>query len=173
MLDAICPIQFIEGINEGGEFEKEFEEACISARNYSSLSIQYNPKLSYSLAKLEILLAYGEMPPESKISVTVRSNYDDKPSDMVLSHGTIVPKKRHSLVWDWEEIELQPVVLLRNNKYWVTIDTAHGFFGIVTAKVGDEPVVKVRIDTKWTPYGDSPKSRIMLKFFGRVLPTSS
>jgi len=137
------------------------------------LAIEYNPTLTYSLVKLEVLLAYGEMPSECQISVEVRSNYGDKPGDVVLSHGTLIPQKRHSCIWNWDSVELEPLVVIHNKKYWVNIDTARGFFGLATAKAGREPIIMIRRDRLWVTYAEAVKGKVMLKFYGRVLPTAN
>ena len=174
MLDEICPIQFIEGINECGEY---VQKSVIGMQSYPVMAIEYIPKSSYSLTKLEICLFLPPRVPEEKtIRVALYSDYNGNPSDIVLTEGTFVPnfsKEKHQFIW--QEIQLSPVVVSPNNKYWVTVYPQPLSIALVDADEGVDSTLRVKKNNnKWDTLPNHIKeSKVMLRFYGRVLPMAS
>ncbi len=170
MLDEICPVQFVEGMNEGAELSGEDSFVITS---YSRVGIQYIPSLSYSLAGLEIMLVFGDFRKGTQIAVEISSDYDGKPSDIILSAGSFVPE---ALYAEWREVTLKPVSVLKNTKYWVTIHPNRCPTALVVPKDGKDYTLSVKpgINSKWeTPPDDTENHKVMLRFYGRILPISS
>ena len=168
MLDEICPVQFIEGLNEGA---KPSNEDAIEITRYSGIGLQYAPQVSYILTRLEIMLVFGDFQKEAKITVNLCSDYDDKPSDIVLTSGSFVPK---SVYAGWREVTLKPTSVIRNRKYWVTIH--HNGFPtvLIRAEKGKGWLLSIRRGQRWeAPPEDIKDGNVMLRLYGRILPISS
>ena len=169
MLDEICPIQFVEGMNEGAE-TSDVESIVITT--YSCVGILYVPKVSYSLTSLEVMLTFGQFREGTQIAVELCSDYEDKPSDIVLGSGNFAPKE---LYGRWREVTLNPISVLRNTKYWVTIH--HGCAAaFIAPKDGKDYTLSVKTgaSSEWkTLTGDVGSRKVMLRFYGRVFPVSA
>ena len=171
MLDEICPVQFVEGLNEGAESS---EEGTIRITQFSGFGVQYIPSLSYSLTRLEIMFTFGDIPEGAEIRVDLCSDYDEKPSDIVLSSGSFPPKTPYA---GWREVMLKPISVIRNRKYWVTIHPNRCPVALIEADKGQGYILSGKRDTRWkTPSVDNvlvEKGKVMLRFYGRVLPIST
>lgn len=170
MLDEICPVQFIEGMNEGAE-TSDVESIVIT--RYSCVGILYIPKVSYSLTSLEIMFTFGEFLEGTQITIELCSDYDEKPSDIILSSGSFVPKEVYG---GWREVTLKPISVLRNTKYWVTIHPTGYPTAFVAPKEGKDYTLSVKTGTnsKWeTPTEDVNSRKVMLRFYGRIFPVSA
>jgi hypothetical protein len=170
MLNDICPIQFIEGINECAKIADDY----INTKEYHGVAIDYCPKLTYSLNKFDIFLVHQQMPTGDKYKVALCSNYDDKPSDILLSQGEWACGQERLNVW--QEVELEkPVVVIRGNKYWLTIELGTGNIGLPIAVGEDvkETTLKFQGHKLWVSNTRFKTGKVMLKFYGRVLPVIS
>ncbi len=168
MLDELFPVQFVEGLNEVAE---PSDEDTIVITRYLGAGIQYIPQVSYILTRLEIMLVFGDFQKEAQITINVCTDYNDKPSDIVLSSGSFVPK---SVYQEWREVTLKPTSMIRNRKYWVTIH--HNGFptGLVRAEKGKDWLLSVKRDKRWgAPPEDIKDGKVMLRFHGRILAISS
>ena len=167
MLDDICPVQFIEGTNEYAEAGDDY----INTRGYSGVAIEYVAKTSYSLKKLDIFLTEQAPVDGGKYKVALCLDHDNSPSDIVLSEGAWARKE---IFGDWQEVELdKPVVVVCNKKYWLTIDLDKGSIGLPIAKEGKESTLRFRGLKKWTTHDIFKTDRVMLRFYGRILPILS
>lgn len=167
MLDELFPIQFVEGLNEGAE---PSEEDSIVITRYSGFGIQYIPSLSYSLTGLEMMLVFGDFREGTQISVEISSDYNEKPSDIILSSGSFVPKVVYG---EWREVTLKPVSVIRNKKYWVIVHPNGCPTSFVKADKGKGYILSGKRDAKWrTPLDSLKEGEVMLKFYGRILPIS-
>lgn len=167
MLDEMCPIQFIEGVNECAEAADEY----INTMDYSGVAIEYVPKLSYSLKRLAIFLTHQTRPDGDKYKVALCSDYNGNPSGIVLSKGEWVWRET---LGEWQEVELEkPIVVVCNKKYWLTIDLDRGNIGLPIAKEGEECALRFRGQRKWIIHDIFKIDKVMLRFCGRILPTSS
>lgn len=168
MLDEICPVQFVEGMNEGAELS---DEDTIIITEYSGFGIQYIPSLSYILTGLEMMLVFGNFREGTQITVEISSDYDEKPSGIILSSGSFVPKVLYA---EWREVTLKPVSVIRNKKYWVVVHPNRCPTGFVKADKGKGYVLGGKRDAKWRTLPDNLKEgEVMLKFYGRVMPVAS
>jgi len=169
MLDELLPVQFVEGLNEGADVS---DVDSIVITSYSSVGLQYIPTVSYSLTRLEIMLTFGNYRKDAQIRVELCSDYQDKPSDIVISSGSFVPK---TLYGAWREVTLKPVSVIRNTPYWVTILPNGCPTAFIAPKEGKDYTlsVKASINSKWeTPPEDVNNRKVMLRFYGRILPIS-
>lgn len=164
MLDEISPVQFIEGVNECAEAA----DTSIKTMNYSGVAIEYIPKVSYSLKKLSIFLTHQEPIGGGKYKVALCSDYKNNPSDIPISKGEWVSSVKSE---EWQEIEFEkPAVVVRNKKYWLTIDLDRGNIGLPMAIEGDESALRFRGKKKWGTDDMFKTDKVILKFYGRVLP---
>lgn len=164
MLDEISPVQFIEGVNECAEAA----DASINTMNYSGVAIQYIPKVSYSLKKLSLFLIPLKPLDGGKYKVALCSDYKNNPSDIPLSKGVWVSS---GTLWEWQEVELEkPAVVVRNKKYWLTIDLDRRKIALPETKEGDESALRFRDGNRWITHDKSKTAKVRLRFYGRVLP---
>lgn len=165
MLDEICPVQFIEGVNEN---EEASDENVITTKGFAGVALEYIPKLTYSLKRLCIFLAGQHAPEGHKFKVALCTDHDEKPSNIVLSSGEWTSKEISD---NWQEVELEPVVVIRNNRYWITIDVGKGRIALPIARAGDEVALRFRGATRWVKDDTFKTDKAMLKFYGRILPS--
>ncbi len=117
MLDEICPVQFVEGLNEGADLS-DVESVVITY--YSSVGLQYIPKVSYSLTRLEIMLTFGDFLEGAQIRVELCSDYEDKPMSASLycrisyadSHCSLVCERKVITRFKVDTWLFNPVILL-------------------------------------------------------------
>ncbi len=169
MLDKILPVQFVEGMNEGAGMSG-VDSLVITG--YLAVGVLYAPTVSYSLVRLEIMLTFGELREGAQIEVELHSDYDGKPSDIVLASGSFVPK---ILYGEWREVTFTPVSVLRNMRYWVVVHPGSSRTAFVVPKDGTDYVlnVKPQANAEWeAPREDVKNRKLMLKFHGRLLPLS-
>lgn len=174
-LSQLCPVQFIEGINEGAEYNTQ---NFIDLQMYPTVAIEYTPKSTYCLAKLEILIAYGLAIVGREYNVTLYSDYKDEPSDIILGEGKLVTEvtkelaqRRIIFIANWHKVDLNPVVVISAKKYWVTINSEGEPLNLVTAVNGDVTNMMIRKSGKWRPDELFSGWQCMLRFYGRVMPT--
>ncbi len=168
MLDELFPVQFVEGLNEGAD---PSDEEAIGITGYLGTGIQYIPKVSYSLTRLEMMMAFGDLPEEAQIEVNLRTDYDERPSDIILSSGSFVPR---SVYGEWHEVTLRPVSVIRNNKYWITIHPKGCPTALIRAEKGESYLLSFRPDRRWKARPeDIPDGKVMFKLYGRIIPIST
>lgn len=162
-LNSLFPVQFIEGRNKGAE---PGEISSIPTGAY----ILYVPEVSYSIAHIDIFLAWKAVPERQENRLRIYAAYLDHPSDIVLTEGAMVFEKGTEPYEDWRRIEIaRPVVLIAHKKYWLRFTEVESNFAFYAAKEGDEITTMVKDNDKW----HSSHERLMLRFFGRVLPVAS
>lgn len=168
MLDELFPVQFVEGLNEGAE---PSDEGTIVITSYMATGLQYTPQVSYVLTRLEIMLTFGDIPDGTQMRVDLCSDYDEKPSDIVLSSGNFIPEK--GALGGWQEVKLNPVSVIRNRKYWVTIHPNRCPIAFIKAEKGQGFELSVKTDNRWKIPPDHVKvGEVMMKFYGRILSIS-
>jgi len=162
-LNNMFPVQFIEGRNKGAE---PGEISSIPTGAY----ILYAPEVSYSIAHIDIFLAWTAVSGRQENKLRIYPAYLDHPSDIVLTEGNMVFEKGTEPYQDWRRIEIsRPVVLIAHKKYWLRFTEVETEFKFYAAKEGDEIPTMVTGNEKW----HSGHERLMLRFFGRVLPVAS
>jgi hypothetical protein len=166
MLNEI-PEQFVEGINEAAE--QSYEDTLVITE-FVGTGIYYNPSVSYLLTRLEMMLTFGDIPPDGKLDVHVSSDYGLKPSDIELSSASLVPKKLQA---DWNEIRVEPVSLVKGRSYWLIINPNRCRTALIKARKGSESTFCVKRAEKWTEAPDEFKhGSVMVRFYGKILPVS-
>jgi hypothetical protein len=169
MIDELCPIQFIEGINEWTPEKINFFDSS----PLQPIAIKYQPKFSYTLSKLHIYLRSIMESKQSEIKVAIHSNNNDKPSDIILSEGSLnLTLSKGMPESPWQEINLKPVVVFRNNIYWLVLQMG-GYWQLV--QNGESNAIECHLKTTkgitWEVIKPNPK--IMFRFYGRALTLST
>jgi hypothetical protein len=164
MVSELYPIQFIEGINENEEVtDKPFMEY----RDYG-IAVLFTPNFRYNLTRIEIYGSVGEKSkPHKAILLT---DHNGAPSKTAVAEGRLlVPTE---LGEDWLPVELsQPVVVFTERKYWLAFPEHPLTIYIGYAKEGKELIMVANPYGVWGHAEPDVKRRVMLRFFGRALPT--
>jgi len=160
------PEQFVEGLNEAAE--QSYEDTLVITE-FVGIGILYVPSLSYLLTRLEMMLAFGDIPPNGKLDVHVSSDYGLKPSDIELSSASLVPKK---LQGDWNEIRVGPVSLVKGRRYWLIINPNRCRTALIKARKGSESTFCVKRAEIWTKAPEEFKGSVMIRFYGKIIPVS-
>lgn len=161
------PEQFVEGINEAAE---QSDEDTLPITRFAGIGIQYTPSLSYLLTKSEIMLTFGNIPPNIKLDVQISSDYGDKPSDIELSSASFAPRKVYG---DWNEIALKPVSLVKDRKYWLIINPNRCPTALIKPRIGNKCTFYVKMGERWTtPPAEFQDGSVMVKFYGKIIPVS-
>ncbi len=160
-IDLICPIQFIEGRNKFAEPDKPsaiLPNACI----------EYIPKVSYSIARIDIFIAGTSKIAENQTNkLTIYADYWDHPSDIVLTEGNMIFTKGEEPFANWRTIKIaQPVVLIAHKKFWLQFSDIGTEFAFYAGAKGDQIVTTIKSNKGW----DTKSDVLMLRFYGRVLP---
>ena len=160
-LDKICPIQFIEGRNKYAEPEK------VSEVN-AAAHIEYVPRVSYSLARIDIFLAWSAKITENQNNkLVIYADYLEHPTDIVLTEGNLRFEQGEYPFENWRSVEIaQPVVLIAHKRYWLQFSDRETKFTFYVGAKGDQIVTKYKADKKWETGSDV----LMLRFYGRILP---
>ena len=155
MLDNICPVQFIEGINESRECNTQ---NFIDIQGYQFVAIEYDCKSTYCLVALEILIDHSPALGTREFDIALHSDYNGRPSDIILSRGKLATKvnrepvnTRYVRFVDWGKVDLNPVVVIRSSKYWVTIRPDGRQLSLATAVDGDITDMVTAESGKWRP----------------------
>ncbi len=163
-LNNMFPVQFIEGRNKGAEPGQEV--STISTGVY----ILYAPEVSYSIAYIDIFLAWEAVLKTQENKLRIYPAYLDHPSDIVLTEGAMVFEAGMESSQGWRRIEIaRPVVLIAHKKYWLRFTEVETSFVFRIAKEGDEINTMALDNGKW----HSAHDRLMLRFFGRVFPVAT
>jgi hypothetical protein len=172
MLEEICPIQFIEGINENA---KANEEAYINTMSYASVAISYDPSITYSLAGLNIFLIQAVTDDEPfNFKLSIRTDYSDNPSNIILCHGTWT--NNIDYVEKWQEIWMEkPAVVIAGKRYWCVLELNKKRVGLPIAV--DEHAIssdlRFESNNRWIIEQRFPTNKVIIRFFGRVLPINT
>ena len=173
MYDEICPVQFIEGINDNEEVDNK---QAMNLSSYGNIAFPYKPKISYSLTRLEIVLAHRlALPDMASIRVALHSNHNDMPGKVTITEGAVTPepcKDPNRINYLWQSIELAPVTVIRGNPYWFRLDCNMDIY-LVTAQVGEVTALAYKQGTVWKQDTDFQEWKCMLRFYGRVIPIAN
>ncbi len=170
MLHEICPVQFIEGMNEG---EKWDYKRSIPLKSFGTVAIAYSPTADYCLTKVSICFGHNLQPNDSNpMRIILYSEYKDNPSDILLAEGEsyITNYNAGTPVRCWQEAELTPVVVTRRNKYWLSIVPNDVDIHLLTATDGTDTPIYYYANNEWSPSVDFDDWKCMVKFYGRMLP---
>lgn len=203
LLQQLCPIQFIEGINENQKSPAEKVNqiqgnAHVSGFNGSwaakkenavgfRLGIPYSPGRAYTLSRIEIYCSENKLSKQKEHFVGLCTSDDsdaagDVPSDNLLTHGKLViPSEAEYDKWLQVQL-LQPIVMFTNQLYWIVLEVKGDSLGFAfrQAQAGREinPLMdqtNKKGDEFWQYRSHfwGFNPRPMLKFYGRVLPVLS
>ncbi|MGB5926457.1 MAG: hypothetical protein WBH01_10320 [Dehalococcoidia bacterium] len=158
--------QFVEGFNEAAE--QSYEDA-IEITRFAGIGIEYTPSVNYIPTRLEIMLSFGRISPKRNLTVQISSDYRGKPSDIELTSGSLAPKKEYG---DWNEIELKPVLLIRDRKYWLIINPNRCPTALIQAKTGDEYELSMKQGERWVTPEGFKSGKVMVRFYGKIASVS-
>ena len=174
-LSQLCPVQFIEGINEN---QKPIVIAPVLERGFwrpedVQLAIPYLPSRTYALCTIAIYGSADELSQPEEHSIGLYTDSNNAPGENLLTEGKLtVPAKAPGE--GWLRIDLQPIVVFAKQRYWIALRDYSRKFKIGIAQDGDEICKTFR---RQRPMADwetiEEKIQYMLKFYGRVLPVAS
>ena len=161
-IDRICPVQFIEGRNK-------FAESAKASDISNSAYIEYVPKVSYSISRMDIFIAWSGESESRNNRLVIYADYLDHPTDIVLTEGNMAVKADEPDGQGWRTVEMeQPVVLIAHKRYWLRFTDIKTAFVFCVAEKGDEITVKTKSGDKW----ETKNGILMLRFYGRILPVA-
>ena len=164
-LARLYPVQFIEGFNEN---EEPTRGRFLTWGNYG-IAIPYTPNITYNLVRIEIYGSPKHLPKKKEHAVKFYTDHKDNPSNNCLAEGKVLIPG--DVGEQWLSIELaQAITVFAKHKYWLSIEEYPLRFAIGRAEDGEELSLRANPSGLWVSSGSG--CRCMLKFFGRVLPTS-
>ena len=171
-LNTLFPIQFIEGINENAEYEID-EDYRLSMLPFARIAIDYRPRVASVLSRADILILTDARTDANKpITAAIYSDYNGNPSDITLndvdSFTLQVPREAYKVYW--QQITLKPAILAPGNQYWLVLDVDRGFWALQLAKNDGATNLKVTNEKRWRTYEESHKTKVMVRFYGRLIP---
>ncbi len=159
------PIQFIDGVNEGATPK---QEEFIYIQDYAWVAIQYSPNTTFSLSRIDLYLVWTELQEQVKYDVKLYTDYEDNPTDIILSEGELTFDATES-GFGWCSIELnKPVVVFSNKKYWIGLESDRARYALLEAEKGAGVAMRMGVDNVWSS-GSGRLYEFMLRFYGRVL----
>lgn len=166
-LSQLCPIQFIEGINENQEPIEPIEGRFWQPQDLQ-VAIPYEPSRTYTLSRIDIFGSPHELSQPKEHLVRLYTNNNNAPSDNFITEGKLaIPAEAAGE--GWLQIDLQPIVVFPKQKYWIVLEEYSLKFAIGRAKDGKEMRKTGRKHgMMWVSIDQT--IRYMLKFYGRVLP---
>jgi len=179
MLDGIAPVQFIQGVNENAKFDYQ---QTINLQKYGVIAVQYKPKLSYCMTELEIMLAH-ELSKENleECEVRLHTNYGNIPSMITLTEGRFIAENDQQASVQgirgvrWQKASLKPIVVIRDETYWVVVIPGKMELHLLTA-IGEDAYITplcYKQYENWEVEPNFEKWGCMLRLYGRVLPIIS
>lgn len=165
-LAKLCPVQFIEGINEN---EEPTSGRFLSWGDYG-IAIPYTASITYSLVRIEFYGSPKYVADHKEYAVKVYTDYNDNLGKTCVIEGKLVIPS--AVGEQWLPIELvQNVVVFAQHKYWISIEEHPLMFAIGTAENGQEVSLRGYLNRQWISSLSGRQYKCMLRFFGRVLPT--
>jgi hypothetical protein len=161
-IDTICPVQFIEGRNKSAE---PAQASDVSPSAY----IEYVPRVSYSIARIDIFIDWTAEVKESQNNrFVIYADYLDHPSDIIFTEGNMRIEVGDYLTHkNWRTVDItKPVVFIAHKKYWLQFCDCETKFAFYAGSKGDQIVTKSKLVEEWETKSDI----LMLRFYGRVLP---
>jgi len=171
MLDEICPVQFVEGVNENGEIKREKAD-LIQIHQLRNVALGFTPNRTFLLKSIEICLLWNEFRQPKEYEVKLHPDYNNNPADLVLREGKLGFNKTSSNL-GWCNIDLnQPVVVFAKNDYWLSIESLGVNFFLLQAKEGKRVPFSEGKSGDWLN-SNGVDYQLMLRLYGRVLPVLS
>ena len=171
MLDEICPVQFVEGVNENGEIKREKAD-LIQIHQLRNVALGFTPNRTFLLKSIEICLLWNEFRQPVEYEVKLYPDYNNNPADLVLREGKLSFTKISSGL-DWCNINLnQPIVVFTKNDYWLSLESFGANFFLLQAKEGKRVPFSEGKPGNWFNSTDVDY-QFMLRLYGRVLPVVS
>lgn len=166
MLDDISPEQFIEGLNEN----EKVSPGLIDTHGSSGVAIQYRPKMTYSLKKIEIFLVHQMPVVDTKVKCKIYTDYKDNPSDIVLCAGVWLNREKPNYPM-WQPVVFEkPAVVIINKLYWFSMEWNDVSIGLPIIQEGELVPLRFNTGDKWTEWDANKSTSAMIKFYGRILP---
>lgn len=171
MLDEICPVQFIEGVNENGEINRG-KGGSIQIGHLRDIAIGFTPSRTFLLSRIEICLLWNEFSEPVEYEVKLYPDYNNNPAGIVLREGKLGFSKTSGGL-DWCNIDLnQPVVVFAGDNYWLGLESWNARFLLLQAKEGKRVPFSEGKPGDWFS-GTDDKYQFMLRLYGRVVPVAA
>ena len=171
MLDEICPVQFIEGVNENGEI-KRGDKDFIQINLLRNIAIGFTPSRTFLLNKIEIYLQWNEFREPVVYEAKLYPDYNNNPAGMILREGKLSFNKKGSGD-GWCNIDLnQPIVVFAKDNYWLGLESFGVKFFLLEAKEGKRVPFSEGMPGDWFN-NTAIDYQLMLRLYGRVLPVVS
>ena len=171
MLDEMCPVQFVEGVNENGEIKRGKGE-YIQIHQIHNIALGFTPNRTFLLNSIEICLLWNEFKQPVEYEVKLYPDYNSNPADLVLREGKLCFNKT-STGYGWCNIDLnQPIVIFVKNDYWLSLESFGVNFYLLQAKEGRSVPFSEGKPGDWFHNTDI-NYKCMLRLYGRVLPVVS
>ena len=168
-LMKLCPIQFIEGLNEGAE---PADRKHIRIDVYEAVAIEYTPAVTFCMTNVESFVVWGQSSAQQSFSLAVHSAYADNPSNLVLSRGNMVIDETAG-GFGWRNVELDnPVVVFCGRTYWLVLEAAGAPLALGRTEEGKEITIRSKVRKEWGVFENDISPKLMIRFYGRVLPVS-
>ena len=188
----LCPVQYIEGINENeklaGSVIKSDNPQVLGFKSAWGIRVEnaprirvaiaYNPGRVYTLCRIEIVGLISKLFPQNEHLVRLCTDYKTVPGENSITYGKlIIPDEKESMKWLELQLE-QPVVVFDKQAYWIILEVAGNNLGFAFGQANDGDSVAVRMEENGEEGWSHPGSwgiypKLMLKFYGRVLPVNS
>lgn len=166
-LTRLCPVQFIEGINEN---EEPTSGRFLTWGDYG-IAIPYTPSITYCLTRIEVYGSPEHLPEQKEHAVKLYTDHKDNPSKTWVVEGKLVIPNIGGEQWLPIEL-LHSIVVFAEHRYWLCIEEHPLMFAVGIAEDGEELSLRGYVNQRWTSSSSGRLHRCMLRFFGRVLPTN-
>ncbi len=99
-------------------------------------------------------------------------DYEGRPG-IQLGEGVLVAegnKETASREVAWKQVSFKPVVIIREQKHWITIESKGKYMDLITAVGGKVTNIITTNGGLWKPERLSEDWKCMIRFYGTVLP---
>jgi hypothetical protein len=170
MLDDICPVQFIEGVNEDGEIRKG---GNILIDHLHNIAIGFTPRRTFLLNRIEVNLVWKGSIEPVEYDAKLYPDYHNNPASIVLREGKLIFNETRSGV-GWCNIDLnQPVVVFAGDNYWLGLESWEARFSLLQVNEGKKSVPFSEGEPGDWHSSTNVEYQFMLRLYGRVVPAVS
>ena len=181
-LKELCPIQFIEGVNENltyttPKWDVGFPSDDPSTPPFFEMegkqwAVQFVPGMAYTLTDVEILGKSDQKAAAKKHDVAVYIDNGDAPGYNRVTKGELVVQAETDGGY-WANAQLKPLVVFPKHKYWLVSEDESIKLMLACGKKGSGAAVSYT-SGKPGQWAEPPKQgTLFLKFHGRVMPVVS
>lgn len=176
-LKELCPVQFIEGVNENLThttpdwdvgFPADDPSASFFAMEGKQWAIQFVPGMSYTLTDVEVLGKSDQKAAAKKHDVAVYIDNGGLPGYNRVTTGELVVQAENDGGY-WANAQLKPLVVFPKYKYWLVFEEESIKLMLARGKKGSGAAVSYT-SGKPGQWAAPVQGTLFLKFHGRVMP---